>query len=81
MNDSIFRKQFGKVKDNQNGTHTRVMETNADALAEKAANILSHVVDVTSGPTEALAILSYLVEHLKKETGISHVEMMENPPA
>ena len=79
MSDSIFTKQI-TARNNSDGTSTRVIAADPEKVAEKAAVIMTALVEITESPEEALAILVCLLETIKEKYGIRHVEAMENRP-
>jgi hypothetical protein len=74
MSEKLF-KDVSLHEQKRDGSSTCVMAIDSDTLAEKCAAVMSVLVEQTNGPEEALAILLTMTELLKRENGISRVDV------
>ena len=77
--EKILQKELSRKK-NTDGTVTQWFEGSGDELASKANQLIDFMTGLTSGPHEALIVLTVVRESLMKQLGVDHVECSPNKP-
>jgi len=73
-------KQHGAAKRLPDGTSRTLVSADPADIAEKAGKVMAVIVEVCSGPQEAMIVMQFLLDSLKETQGVKSVVFLEHPP-